>query len=1110
MIPKTVSLISLISLLLMLAAPAAEQRSTLSASREDAYRQNNIGVARLERYDFAGAIAACRRALEVDPNLTIARLNLAIALLYGGKPDAAAPEARAAAQAMPDSPSAHYVVGLAARTSDRSDEAMAAFRRVIELDPADVGSRVQLAQTLLGLQQYPEAIRLFEEASRLEPFNATSTYGLAMALTRSGDRERGAEALKRFERLRIDPAAITYSSTYLEQGRYGEGVVSTGLESGLVDSSIPPVSFVDATTQLLGAETEARGMALFDADADGDLDLALVSAERVQLRRNAQGRLTARAADVSVAGDSLSAAVAGDYDNDGRPDLFVLSAGGGRLLRQTTPGVWRDASPEVRLPAIRPASAAAWGDVDHDGDLDLVTGAPQLIRNNGNGSFSDATSEARLNDVPPSLAVVPADYDNRRDLDLLFVPSDGGIALLSNERDGTFRDTARERGFTEPDRYRAVAAGDANKDGITDFYLAGASGPGRFAVSETAGKFRLVDGPPPASDVIAALLLDYDSDGVLDLLALTPNRAGLWRSNGSEWMDGALALPANPLVDGDTFSALTAGDLDGDGDTDVIVRLASGRLRVWRNDSRGRQSLTVRLSARVSNRSAIGAKVDIRAGSLRQRIETIAATPAAAPADIVFGLGARPAADVVRVLWPAGILQAETTLRSRAVTVAELNRKPSSCPFLYTWNGSRFEFVTDFMGGGEMGAWVGPGQWNAPDPDEYVRIRADQLRPRNGRYELRVTSELEEAVFIDWLYLAAITHPAGVDVYPNEGLRTPAERQPFAITTTQRPRQARRVVDHHGHDVSERVAAIDRRFVDDFRLEQVQGYAEDHWVTIDLGLRPEESRAALLLTGWTDYAFSSDNVAAHQAGLTFQLPSLQIRDASGKWVTAMAEIGLPVGRPQTVVVDLTPLVTRGVREVRISTTLRVYWDQILVDTSPAARFTRRDIEASVADLKWRGFSAETSPDGREPFGYDYTRVSQAAPWKLMPGRYTREGDVRGLLAAVDDQFVVGAPGDEIALAFDAAEVPPPPEGWTTTFFLFVDGFSKEMNLHSGSPDHVEPLPFHAMSGYPYQLPEHYPDSPEHRRYRETYNTRVIGRTLPALEEFTGRSGRSGR
>ncbi len=119
------------------------------------------------------------------------------------------------------------------------------------------------------------------------------------------------------------------------------------------------------------------------------------------------------------------------------------------------------------------------------------------------------------------------------------------------------------------------------------------------------------------------------------------------------------------------------------------------------------------------------------------------------------------------------------------------------------------------------------------------------------------------------------------------------------------------------------------------------------------------------------------------------------------------------------------------------------------------------------------------------------RVSPTSPWKLMPGRYTREGDVRPLLAAVDNRFVIGAPGDEIALSFNAADVPRPPAGWTTTFFVFVGGFSKERNLRPGSPDRLEPLPFHGMSGYPYEPPEHYPDSPEYQEYRQSYNTRVV-------------------
>jgi hypothetical protein len=451
------------------------------------------------------------------------------------------------------------------------------------------------------------------------------------------------------------------------------------------------------------------------------------------------------------------------------------------------------------------------------------------------------------------------------------------------------------------------------------------------------------------------------------------------------------------------------------------------------------------------------------------------------------------------VLWPAGILQAETVLPGPVVNVAELDRKPSSCPFLFTWTGTRFEFVTDFLGGGEMGAWVGPGARNEPDSDEYVRITGEQLVERDGRYELRVTNELEEVLFLDRVQLVEVRHESGVEVYPDEGLRSKAAQRPFSVNTVRNARPPRGAIDEHGHDVLDRLRARDRRYVDDFALEPIQGYAREHALTLDLGLRRAEPHARLLLTGWTDYAFSSDNVAAHQAGLPVIMPLLQVRDAAGRWTNAIAEIGLPVGRPQTIVVDLSPYVARGVNEVRIVTTLRVYWDQILVDTSAPAAHSLTRIEPATALLTWRGFSAETSPDARAPFGYDYDRVSPKAPWKLMPGRYTREGDVRPLLSAIDDRFVIAAPGDQIALTFDAAAAPALRPGWTRTFLLFADGFSKEMNLQSASPDRVQPLPFHAMSGYPYPRRERYPDTPEHNAYQAEYNTRAIGRALPPLE-----------
>jgi hypothetical protein len=116
----------------------------------------------------------------------------------------------------------------------------------------------------------------------------------------------------------------------------------------------------------------------------------------------------------------------------------------------------------------------------------------------------------------------------------------------------------------------------------------------------------------------------------------------------------------------------------------------------------------------------------------------------------------------------------------------------------------------------------------------------------------------------------------------------------------------------------------------------------------------------------------------------------------------------------------------------------------------------------------------------------------------MTGHYTREGDVRELLLRSDDMFVVGRPGDEISLSFDASSLPPLPAGWTRTFLLYADGFSKEMDINSASPDQLVPLPFHGMSGYPYRWPEHYPDDARHRAYIEKYNTRVVTSEAPRL------------
>jgi Flp pilus assembly protein TadD len=1263
---------------------ASAQGQSSPEAREAAYRANNLGVALLEQFKHAEGAEQFRRAVKLDPRLALAHINLAVALYNVPDADAAARAATAALVLAPSAPQPLYIQALVARSRNQIDEAVAAFRRVLEVDPRDTGANVNLGQLYAQQRNYAGAERAFRAALDSEPYNTTALYGLANVLLRSNQREEGQRLLQQFQVLRQSGAGTSIGTNYLEQGRYAEAVTSTGAEAGLVERKTPEVTFNDATAAVLPAPittprtdaaphaprtdaprtdaapaatgTPARspndvglssggaldldalaariggGATLFDFDGDGDLDLFEAAPAAQSLYRNDGGKFvdvtSASGAPASKATGGV-AVIAGDYDNDTRPDLFVLRIGGVALYHNDGAGKFSDATAAAGIASYPYVSvSAAFADVDHDGDLDLfiagyadlskqaaapvsatnpvrprpvenfMGGLPaaapnRLLRNNGNGAFTDTTAAAKVAGAPGNaVAVVPTDYDNRRDVDLLVVNYEQPPALYRNLRDGSFRDVAREVGLEVSGRFLCAAAGDVNKDGYTDFFFGADGSPGVFALSDGHGRFKTASAPAATMSAGVAQFLDYDNDGLLDLLAVTPNGARLWRNLGDEWPEVSERAVGQAFRRNDSTGkpvefrrVLASGDVDVDGDTDFIVRdAASGLLRFGRNEGGNRnRSLAVRLAGRVSNRSGVESKVEMRAGSLWQRLEVYAASPAPAPADLVFGLGRRERADAVRVLWPSGTVQSETefaaaagvvgerspgapriataTTTATTLTVTELDRKPSSCPYLFAWNGERFEFITDFMGGGELGYWVAPGVRAAPDPNEYVRIRGDQLKPRDGRYELRVTNELEEVLFMDKLQLVAVAHPQGVEVFPGEGLGSPLANK-LQLFATRAARPPSRAIDEHGHDVGAAIARLDRAYPDDFALESIRGYAAEHSLTLDLehsdasggmsdelrdevkdelrdevgdevkGKRVERksrrvnsrsrnlqsltsstspsrlqpstsgassSRALLLLTGWTDYAFSSDNVAAAQRGLRLRPPALQVKDARGRWQTVIENIGVPVGRPQTVVVDLTGKFLSRRREVRIVTNMRIYWDQILFDASGAPSPTQLTrLAPARADLRWRGFSAQASPDGREPYLYDYARVAAASPWKVFTGRYTREGDVGELVRTADDMFVISRPGDELSLSFDATALAPLAPGWTRTFLLYADGYSKEMDINSASPEQVAPLPFRRMREYPYKWPEAYPRTPAHLDYLERYNTRVVGAPLPRL------------
>jgi hypothetical protein len=370
---------------------------------------------------------------------------------------------------------------------------------------------------------------------------------------------------------------------------------------------------------------------------------------------------------------------------------------------------------------------------------------------------------------------------------------------------------------------------------------------------------------------------------------------------------------------------------------------------------------------------------------------------------------------------------------------------------------------------------------------------------------VRITEELHEVSYIDQAELVALDHPANEDIYTNDKFKSPPYPQ-FRLFGDTRKIHPVRATDDRGNNVTSRLLKRDRVYPDAF-LHDATGVAAKHTLDLDFGKVAPNGRAVLILNGWIDWADGSAFFAAAQSGkggLIF--PYLQVKDAAGKWRTVIEDMGVPSGGPKTIAVDLTGKFLSASREVRIVTNMSIFWDEafLLENTqTPPVHLTRINVES--ADLRFRGFSRTIiDPKHGQPEQFVYADVMPISTWNPVEGFYTRYGNVEALMNKVDDRMVVMGSGDEIRLTFSASRLPALPQGWTRDYLLLVDGWSKDADANTAFNDRVQPLPYHAMTQYPYKKGEHYPQDPEHVQYVHDYLTRPALRLIRPLSQAAQR------
>ncbi|MCP5021987.1 MAG: hypothetical protein GY930_09425 [bacterium] len=1017
----------------------------------------------------------------------------------------------------PESAALHFMLAQMKVENGEYEGALEHYRTVLLSEPNDLASQLGLALMLDDLGEAEEAEQLLRGVAGIGvehggAWTVTAVYRLyrmALVAGRKTDEQRYYEL---YEQL----TSLGYKAlTPPQRDRGNLAIVQPATPAGIGPKQPGPSPTFRREATILPEFAGAKEFFACDLDGDEDIDFVAVGPNGLlcALREGTEYRVE------TVFEGPVEHVRVFDLGNDDAMDLLACrgtelllfeAASGAEILLEGMAG-WVPSPLELpRMPA--PPADLVLGDIDHEGDLDLLivgTFGARLLRNDGvaprrnekgnilRGTFTDISAKASMPTDVELTWCNTEDLDSDQDVDLLM----GGpetVFLMDSLRRDRFQNVAARmlgEGVTMP---RKPLAADLDADARPDLLV-----PDALWRQTADGRLVTEREVPDLPDGAQILATDLDLDGIVDIVWTGTDQG----TNGILAFGSAdeMAFELAGAEDSDIADApMIACDFDADSDVDLL-RINDEGLVLFRCEGPVGGAIPLALRGLKDNRRAVGAVVELRTQGAYRR------TYWRGDAQLV-GCGSNPHLDVLRITWPNGAVQTWLDVEpsdgavfdTKGDVLEQSDSLSGSCPFLYTWNGETYEFISDVLGITPLGLPMAPGVLVPPDHDEHVLVRGDQLVPRNGVLEMQLTEELREVTYLDRVRLDVIDHPTGSEVYPNERFTFPPfpEDRVHGVRTPLVPVKA---IGNAGEDWTAALASVDGVHSGPAApyARQYVGLAAPHWV--ELHFDPDQTRSTehlrLLFTGWFLWTDASVNMAAARAaGIDFVPPILQVPGPRGGWVDAGPPIGFPAGKTKTMVIDVSDILDREDPRVRVATTLCLYWDSIRLAIDAGDLPIRRASTEPISARLWsRGFSQPVETERKDlPERFQWDLLTERPRWNQHPGRYTRYGETVALLGEVDDRFVILGSGDALTLQFDVKDLPPLADGWTRDYLVYFDGWAKDRDPNTHEALEVSPLPFHGMGGYPYGADESFPWDEMHHSWDREWNTRQGRGLIPPL------------